>query len=195
LHGAHGYLVQEFLSPISNKRTDAYGGSFENRIRFLVETVRKVRKVWPEHKPLFVRVSSTDWVAPSTEIPTGGWTEEETVELAKILKPEGVDLVDCSTAGNSPLQKIPLAPGYQVKFATAVREGASGILSGAVGIITDAKQANEIVASGSADLVFMGRQLLRDPSFVLNAAAELNAFAQYPHQYERGRPKTKYSFV
>ncbi|KAJ1956259.1 hypothetical protein EC988_001444 [Linderina pennispora] len=195
LHGAHGYLIQEFLSPISNKRTDAYGGSFENRIRFLVETAQKVRKAWPEHKPLFVRVSSTDWVAPSSDVPTGGWTEEETVELAKVLRAQGVDLVDCSTAGNSPLQKIPLAPGYQVQFATAVRKGAPGMLSGAVGIITDAKQANEIVASGSADLVFMGRQLLRDPNFVLNAALELNAFAQYSHQYERGRPKTKYSFV
>ncbi|KAJ2099659.1 hypothetical protein GGI16_003936, partial [Coemansia sp. S142-1] len=195
LHGAHGYLLHEFLSPISNKRTDEYGGTFDNRIRFVVETVRKVRQVWPEQKPLFVRLSMTDWVSPSDEIPTGGWTEEESVELAKILAKEGVDLVDCSTSGSSPKQHIPLSPGYQVRFATAIKQAAPDMLAGAVGLITNAKQANDIVEEDKADLVFLARALLRDPNFVLNGAAELGVFAQYPHQYERGRNKSILTFV
>ncbi|KAJ2252458.1 hypothetical protein GGI13_003270 [Coemansia sp. RSA 455] len=195
LHGAHGYLFHEFLSPISNMRTDEYGGTFDNRIRFVVETVRKVRQVWPEQKPLFVRLSMTDWVSPSDEIPTGGWTEEESVELAKILAKEGVDLVDCSTSGSSPKQHIPLSPGYQVRFATAIKQAAPDMLAGAVGLITNAKQANDIVEEDKADLVFLARALLRDPNFVLNGAAELGVFAQYPHQYERGRNKSILTFV
>ncbi|KAJ2811174.1 hypothetical protein H4S07_002226 [Coemansia furcata] len=195
LHGAHGYLLHEFLSPISNKRTDEYGGTFDNRIRFVVETVRKVRKVWPEQKPLFVRLSMTDWVSPSDEIPTGGWTEEESIELTKVLAKEGVDLVDCSTSGSSPKQQIPLSPGYQVRFATAIKQAAPDMLSGAVGLITNAKQANDIVEDDRADLVFLARALLREPNFVLNGAAYLGVFAQYPHQYERGRNKSILTFV
>ncbi|KAJ2545676.1 hypothetical protein GGF49_000185 [Coemansia sp. RSA 1853] len=195
LHGAHGYLIHSFLSPISNHRSDAYGGSFDNRIRFLVETVRAVRTQWPMDRPLFVRLSMTDWVEPSQEIPTGGWTEEESIALARVLAQEHVDLIDCSTSGSSPHQKIPLAPGYQVPFAHAVKRNVPGMLSAAVGLIADAKQANLIVESGHADLVFVGRALLREPNFALDAASQLDAFAQYPHQYERGRSKTKHSFV
>ncbi|KAJ1831210.1 hypothetical protein LPJ63_004439 [Coemansia sp. RSA 2711] len=195
LHGAHGYLIHEFLSPISNTRTDQYGGSFDNRIRFLVETVRAVRKVWPEEKPLFVRLSMTDWVSPSDEIPTGGWTEEESIALSKALLDAGVDLIDCSTSGSSPKQQIPLSPGYQVPFATAVKQEVPGMLSGAVGLISNAQQANAIVEKNEADLVFVGRVLLREPNFALDAANQLGAFSQYPHQYERGRKKTKLTFV
>ncbi|KAJ1718890.1 hypothetical protein LPJ53_006235 [Coemansia erecta] len=195
LHAAHGYLLHEFLSPISNKRTDEYGGSFDNRVRFLVETVRSVRAEWPEDRPLFVRLSVTDWVAPCDAVPGGGWTEEESVELASRLKSEGVDLVDCSTSGSSPLQQIPLSPGYQVRFAEDIRRQVKGMLTGAVGLITDAQQANDVLEQGRADMVFLGRVLLRDPNFALNAAASLGVFAQYPHQYERGRSKTKLTFV
>ncbi|KAJ2504883.1 hypothetical protein GGI11_007197, partial [Coemansia sp. RSA 2049] len=195
LHGAHGYLLHEFLSPISNKRTDEYGGSFENRARMVVETARAVRKVWPKEKPLFVRLSITDWVEPSDEIPTGGWTEEESIELAKLLVKEGVDLIDCSTSGSSPKQQIPLSPGYQIPFATAIKKNVPGILSGAVGLITEAKQANDAVEGDKADLVFLGRVLLRNPNFVLDAATQLGVFPQYPHQYERGRNKSTFTFV
>ncbi|KAI8324528.1 NADH:flavin oxidoreductase/NADH oxidase [Martensiomyces pterosporus] len=195
IHGAHGYLAHEFLSPISNQRKDEYGGSFNNRIRFLVELVQQVRRVWPQEKPLFVRVSATDWVAPSDDVPTGGWTEEETTELAKVLAKEGADLIDCSTSGSSPKQQIPLSPGYQVPFAASIKKEVPGLLSGAVGIITDVKQANDILEENSADLIFLGRVLLRDPNFILNGASELGVFAQYPHQYERGRKKDKLTFV
>ncbi|KAJ2782926.1 hypothetical protein H4R18_002005 [Coemansia javaensis] len=196
LHGAHGYLLHQFLSPISNARTDEYGGSFDNRIRFVVETVRAVRAVWPPEKPLFVRLSMTDWVAaPAPGAPAGGWTEEEAIELARVLSREGVDLVDCSSSGSSPLQSIPLAPGYQVPFAAALKAQVPGLLAGAVGLITSAAQANAVLAEQRADLVFMGRALLRDPNLALDAAAQLGAFAQYPHQYERGRAKTRLTFV
>ncbi|KAJ1897426.1 hypothetical protein LPJ66_003377 [Kickxella alabastrina] len=195
IHSAHGYLVHEFLSPISNKRTDDYGGSFKNRIRFIVEIVQAVREVWPQEKPLFVRISVTDWVQQSEEIPTGGWTEEESIELAKILSDVGVDLIDCSSSGSSPKQEIPLGPGYQVRFSTSIKNEVPGIFTGAVGLITDPVQANNILEESKADLVFLARTLLRQPSFVLDAAVKLNVFAQYPHQYERGRNKTKYSFT
>ncbi|KAJ2768685.1 hypothetical protein IWQ57_003431 [Coemansia nantahalensis] len=195
LHAAHGYLIHEFLSPLSNRRTDDYGGTFDNRIRFLLETARRVRGVWPAHKPLFVRVSMTDWVPPCAEAPAGGWTDAECVELARALAAEGVDLVDCSSAGNSPLQQIPLAPGYQVPFASAIKTQVPGMLSGAVGIITDAQQANAILEQDKADLIFLARTLLREPNFALDGAAQLDTFAQYPHQYERGRRKTKLTFV
>ncbi|KAJ1668830.1 hypothetical protein EV178_000093 [Coemansia sp. RSA 1646] len=161
----------------------------------MIETVRGVRKVWPAEKPLFVRLSITDWVSPSDEIPTGGWTEEESIALAKLLGSEGVDLVDCSTSGSSPKQQIPVAPGHQVPFATSIKKNVPGMLSGAVGLITEAKQANDVVEKNNADLVFLGRILLRNPNFVLDAATQLGAFAQYPHQYERGRYKTKHTFV
>ncbi|KAJ2720886.1 hypothetical protein GGI07_004331 [Coemansia sp. Benny D115] len=188
LHSAHGYLLQEFISPISNQRTDKYGGSFENRTRMLVETVQRVRKVWPDNKPLFVRVSATDWVE-------GGWTPEDTVNLAKILVNEGVDLLDCSSAGNSPLQKIPLSPGYQAPFATKVKTEVPGILTGTVGLFNKGTQANSIVEENQADAVFVGREYLKNPSFALTAALELGINVKWPNQYERGKPKAKYSFV
>ncbi|KAJ2855900.1 hypothetical protein GGI22_003979 [Coemansia erecta] len=188
LHGAHGYLLHEFLSPLSNKRTDEYGGSFENRTRMMVETVRRVRKVWPKEKSLFVRVSATDWVE-------GGWDIDDTVALAKILVNEDVDLMGCSTSGNDTRQKIPLGPGYQVQFATKVKENVPGMLTAAVGIITEGKQACEIIESGKADIVSVARQFLSNPSFVLSSARDLNVNIKWNNQYERGKRKLKYSFV
>lgn len=177
LHAAHGYLLHQFLSPLSNTRTDEYGGSFENRIRFTLEIIDVVQQVWPADNPLFVRISATDW----TE---GGWTLEDSIALAKILKDKGIDLVDCSTGGNV-LAKIPLKPGYQVEFAEAVRK--TGILTGAVGLITEPKQADEIIQTGQADMVIMARQILRDPYFPLRAAHELNQEVKWPVQYERAK--------
>jgi 2,4-dienoyl-CoA reductase-like NADH-dependent reductase (Old Yellow Enzyme family) len=179
LHGAHGYLLHEFLSPVSNKRTDEYGGSFENRIRLTLEVVAAVREVWPVENPLFVRISATDW----TE---GGWTADDSVALAKILKDKGVDLIDCSTGGNVANAKIPLKPGYQVEFAEKVKKE-SGILTGAVGLITTAYQANEIIQEGEADVVFLAREMLRDPHFPLRAAHELGHEIKWPVQYERAK--------
>lgn len=175
IHAAHGYLLHEFYSPLSNKRTDEYGGSFENRIRLLLEVIDAVQEVWPVNLPLFVRISATDWV-------DGGWSVDDSIALAKILKDKGVDFVDCSTAGNV-LAPIPVGPGYQVEFAEAVR--AAGIPTGAVGLITDAKQADEIIQTGKADMVFLARQLLRDPYFPLRAAHELGYEIKWPVQYER----------
>ncbi|HEU5081257.1 MAG TPA: NADH:flavin oxidoreductase/NADH oxidase [Opitutaceae bacterium] len=179
LHGAHGYLINEFLSPLSNRRTDRYGGSFDNRIRFLVETTRKVRAVWPENLPLTVRLSCTDWVE-------GGWTIEETIALAKVLKGEGVDLIDCSSGGSSPHAKIPIGPGYQVPFAERVRREAQ-IATAAVGLITEPKQADEIIREGKADLVLLARQSLRDPNFPWHAAKALGHADRLkpPAQYAR----------
>lgn len=179
LHGAHGYLLHEFLSPLSNHRTDNYGGSFENRIRFVLEVIAAVKEVWPDEYPLFVRISATDW----TE---GGWTIDDSVQLSKILKEKGVDLVDCSTGGNVAGAKIPLKPGYQVEFAEAVKKQAD-ILTGAVGLITEAKQANEIIESGQADVVLLARELLKDPHFPLRAAHELGVEVKWPSQYERAK--------
>lgn len=178
IHAAHGYLVQEFLSPISNKRTDEYGGSFANRTRLLLEVTGAVRSVWPAEYPLFVRISSTEW----TE---GGWTPEESVSLAAILKDAGVDLIDCSSGGNVHDAKIPALPGYQVPFAGMVRE--TGILTGAVGLITGAAQAEEIISEGKADLILMGRELLRNPYFPLKAAKEAGIQIPWPLQYLRAR--------
>lgn len=178
IHSAHGYLLQEFLSPLSNKRTDEYGGSFENRTRLLLEVVRAVRSVWPDEYPLFVRISSTEW----TE---GGWTPEESVRLAPILKEAGADLIDCSSAGNVFDAKVPAGPGYQVPFAEAIRK--TGILTGAVGMITGAEQAEEIISSGKADLILMGRELLRNPYFPLQAARTTGAEISWPRQYLRAR--------
>lgn len=177
IHAAHGYLLHEFYSPLSNMRTDEYGGSFENRIRLLLEVVEAVQSVWPASNPLFVRISSTDWSE-------GGWTADDSVALAKILKDKGVDLVDCSSGGNV-LVPIPLKPGYQVEFADAVRK--TGILTGAVGLITEPKQANDIIQSGQADMVIIARELLRDPHFPLRAAHELGYEIEWPVQYERGK--------
>jgi 2,4-dienoyl-CoA reductase-like NADH-dependent reductase (Old Yellow Enzyme family) len=177
LHGAHGYLMHEFFSPLSNRRADEYGGSFENRIRFGLETVEAVRAAWPERLPLLLRISATDWVQ-------GGWDIEDSVELARRVKPMGVDLIDCSSGGISLEQKIPLGPGYQVPFAERIRREV-GIPTGAVGLITDAPQADEIVRSGQADLVLLARQFLRDPYFPLHAARELGVQLDPPIQYLR----------
>jgi 2,4-dienoyl-CoA reductase-like NADH-dependent reductase (Old Yellow Enzyme family) len=177
IHGAHGYLLQSFCSPLSNKRTDRYGGSFENRVRFLLEVVQAVRGVWPEHLPLTVRISGTEWVED-------GWTLEESVALARLLKAEGVDLVDCSSGGNLPSAPVPTDPGYQVFIAEAVRKGA-GIATAAVGLITTAQMAEDIVRNGQADVVLLGRELLRNPYWALHAAKELGQPSPVPPQYLR----------
>jgi len=179
IHAAHGYLLHEFYSPLSNQRTDNYGGSFENRISLLLEVTEEIQKVWPAELPLFVRISATDW-APE------GWNEDDSVRLAKILKEKGVDLIDCSSAANIPHVKIPVAPGYQVPFAEKIRKEA-GIMTGAVGLITSAKQAEEILQKGQADLIILGRQLLREPYFAQHAAKELGAVLTWPNQYERAK--------
>lgn len=178
LHGAHGYLLHEFLSPLSNQRTDEYGGSFEGRTRIVREVVTAVREVWPAELPLLLRVSATDWVE-------GGWTLEETVRLAKKVHALGVDLIDCSTGGNVPKAEIPVGPGYQVPFALAVKQ--AGVPSAAVGMITRPQQANEIILNGEADLVMLARELLRDPYWPLHAARELDVFVPWPVQYDRAR--------
>ncbi|RQO31619.1 NADPH dehydrogenase NamA [Taibaiella sp. KBW10] len=180
IHAAHGYLINEFYSPLSNQRTDAYGGSFDNRIRFLLEVIDAVNEVWPETLPLFVRISATDWMG------TEGWDTEDSVALARILKTKGVDLVDCSTAANTRHATIPVGPDYQVPFADAVRNQA-GIMSGAVGLITTAEQAEAILQEQKADLIFMGRALLRDPYFALHAATALGAEVSWHKQYERAK--------
>jgi len=177
IHAAHGYLIHSFYSPLSNQRDDEYGGSFENRIRFLLETVRAVRQVWPERLPLTVRLSCTDWIE-------GGWTVGETVTLAGRLKEEGVDLIDCSSGGNTARATLPLGPGYQVPLAEAVRQGA-GIPTAAVGLVTAPEQADEIIRNRRSDLVLLGRQLLRDPYWPLLAARALKQPIPAPVQYLR----------
>jgi len=181
VHAAHGYLLHEFLSPLSNLRTDQYGGSFDNRIRLVLEVVDAVRSVWPERLPLFVRISATDW----TE---GGWNPDESVALARLLRDHGVDLVDCSSGGNVADAKIPLSPGYQVGFAARIRREA-GIATAAVGLITEPAQANAIVAEGQADFVFLARAMLRDPYWPLHAAAALGENVSWPKQYLRAAPE------
>lgn len=177
IHGAHGYLLHEFLSPLSNQRTDEYGGSLENRTRMVREVVSAIRKVWPERLPLWLRISATDY-APN------GWTPEESVELARMVKPLGVDLVDCSSGGLIGGVKIPIGPGYQVNFADKVRREA-GILTGAVGMITSPAQADQIVRNGNADVVLLARELLRHPNWPLSAARALKQKIQWPRQHER----------
>jgi len=183
IHGAHGYLINEFLSPLSNHRTDDYGGSFENRIRFALEIAEAVRRNWPDDLPLFMRISATDW----TE---GGWTLDDSVALASRVRDHGVDLIDCSSGGNVVDAKIQLGPGYQVPFAERIRREAR-ILTGAVGMITDARQAEEILQTGGADLVLMAREFLRNPYWPLHAAAILGAEAAVPVQYTRAFPQPK----
>jgi 2,4-dienoyl-CoA reductase-like NADH-dependent reductase (Old Yellow Enzyme family) len=183
IHAAHGYLFHQFLSPLSNLRTDEYGGSFENRARLLLEVTTDILEVWPKENLLFVRISATDWAE-------GGWSPEETIELSKILKEKGVDLIDCSSGGNVPYQVIPVGPGYQVKFAESVKKEA-GILTGAVGLITEAQQAEEILQEGKADLIFMARELLRDAYFPIHAADELEEAIVWPVQYERAKARKK----
>ncbi len=183
IHAAHGYLLHQFLSPLSNYRTDNYGGSFENRIRLLIETVESVQEVWPIENPLFVRISATDWAE-------GGWNEEESVRLSALLKEKGVDLIDTSSGGLTLAQQIPLKPGYQVGFAAAIKKE-TDITTGAVGLITSAKQAEEILQNGEADLIFLARELLRDPYFPLHAATELGDDVKWPAQYERAKPRKR----
>ena len=179
IHAAHGYLLHQFLSPLSNVRTDEYGGSFENRIRLTLEVVEAVQSEWPENLPLFVRISASDWAE-------GGWNLEESIQLSKILKEKGVDLIDVSSGGAVSHQQIPLGPNYQVPFAESIKKEV-GILTGAVGLITDAKQAEEIVVSGKADLVLIARESLRNPNLGLTFAHELEADVTWPKQYERAK--------
>jgi 2,4-dienoyl-CoA reductase-like NADH-dependent reductase (Old Yellow Enzyme family) len=181
IHAAHGYLVHEFMSPLTNKRTDEYGGSFDNRIRFLLEVVAAVRSVWPDGYPVFARLSTIDWRQD-------GWTIEDSIALAKILKQKGVDLLDCSTGGAVAGLTIPAGPGYQVQFAEQIRKNAD-IPTGAVGIITTPAQAEEIISGGKADIVSLAREFLRDPYFPLRAATELGDEIQWPAQYERAKRK------
>lgn len=180
IHAAHGYLIHEFLSPLSNTRADDYGGSFDHRIRLCVDVLDGVRSVWPDDRPVFVRISSTDWVP-------GGWTIEDSIALAQRLAAHGADLIDCSSAGNVANADIPLGPGYQVPFAERIRREA-GVATGAVGLITSAQHAEAIVASGQADCVLLAREMLRDPYFPLRAARELGHTMDWPAQYLRAAP-------
>jgi 2,4-dienoyl-CoA reductase-like NADH-dependent reductase (Old Yellow Enzyme family) len=180
IHMAHGYLLHQFLSPLSNRRKDAYGGSLENRARFPLRVAQAVREVWPQNLPFFVRISATDWVE-------GGWDLAQSLQLCLWLKEAGVDLIDCSSGGLTPDAKIPAGPGFQTPFAAAIRQEL-GIAVGAVGLITAPVQAEQIVATGSADVVFLARELLRDPYWPLHAAKILGAEVQWPVQYERANP-------
>jgi len=179
IHGAHGYLINSFLSPLTNRRTDEYGGSFENHTRLLKEVVTSIRRVWPETLPLFVRLSATDWAE-------GGWTIDHSIELARVLKPLGVDLIDCSSAGLVPGAAVPVGAGYQVPFANRIRREA-GIPTAAVGMITDAAQADQIIRNGDADLVLVARASLRDPYLPLHAASALHQDQKWPDQYLRAK--------
>jgi 2,4-dienoyl-CoA reductase-like NADH-dependent reductase (Old Yellow Enzyme family) len=179
IHAAHGYLINEFYSPVSNLRTDEYGGSFENRIRLLLEIIEAVQTVWPKEYPLFVRITSSEWS-------DNGWKIDDSVRLAVVLKEKGVDLIDCSSGGNVYKAKIELGPMYQVPFAERVKKGA-GIMTAAVGLITTAEQCEDILRSGKADMVLLARQLLREPYFPLRAAKELGVDIKWPDQYLRAK--------
>lgn len=181
IHAAHGYLLHQFLSPLSNLRNDEYGGSFENRIRLLLEVVEAVQETWPAENPLFVRISATDWVE-------GGWNEEESVRLSALLKAKGVDVIDTSSGGLDLHQQIPVQPGYQVPFAKAIKQQ-TGMITGAVGLITEAQQAETILQQEEADLIFLARELLRDPYFPLHAAFQLGVDVRWPSQYERAKTR------
>jgi 2,4-dienoyl-CoA reductase-like NADH-dependent reductase (Old Yellow Enzyme family) len=183
VHSAHGYLLHQFLSPISNKRTDQYGGSLQNRMRYPLEVFDAVRAAFPDHKPVGIKVSATDWVE-------GGWDLAQAIEYAHELKKRGVDWIDASSGGVSPLQKIPLGPGYQVPLAQGIKE-AAGVTTMAVGLITEAKQAEDIVASGKADMVALARGMLYDPRWGWHAAAELGGQVEAPPQYWRSQPSTQ----
>jgi len=180
IHMAHGYLLHEFLSPLSNRRSDTYGGSLENRARLPLRVARAVREVWPQNLPLFVRISATDWAE-------GGWDLEQSLQLCRWLKESGVDLIDCSSGGLTADARIPVGPGYQTPFASAIRQE-TGIAVGTVGLITAAEQAEQIVATGLADVVFLARELLRDPYWPLHAALELGVDVAWPVQYQRAKP-------
>ncbi len=180
IHGAHGYLLHEFLSPLANRRTDSYGGSLANRTRLMVQVADAVRAAWSAELPLFVRISATDWVE-------GGWTADESVELARVLKQHGADLVDASSGGMAPAAKIPVGPAFQAPFAARIRAEA-GIATAAVGMITEPEQANALVAEGKADMVLLARAMLRDPYWAAHAAAALETEASWPKQYLRAAP-------
>ena len=180
IHAAHGYLLHEFLSPLANRRTDSYGGAFENRTRLLLQVVEAVRSEWPDHLPVFVRISATDWAE-------GGWTIDDSVQLARALRDRGVDLVDVSSGGMVPYAQIPAAPGYQVPFAARIRAEA-GIPTAAVGMITEPAQANAVIEHGESDLVLLAREMLRDPYWPLHAAIALSEPASWPTQYLRAAP-------
>lgn len=180
LHGAHGYLIHQFLSPLSNQRTDEYGGSFENRIRFALEVIQAVQTVWPARLPLVLRISATDWAE-------GGWCLDDSVELARAVRQRGVDLIDCSSGGTVPHAPIPAAPGYQVPFSERIRRE-TGILTGAVGLITEPFQADSIIRGGAADLVLLAREFLREPYWPIKAAQALGAEIRVPAQYARAFP-------
>lgn len=180
IHAAHGYLLHQFLSPLSNKRTDSYGGSFANRARMLMEVIEGVKTVWPDELPLLVRISATDWA-------DGGWNADDSVQLAGRLKNAGVDLIDVSSGGLASHQQVPVGPGYQLPFASRIKRE-TNILTSTVGLITDTAQAETIVANGDADVVMMARELLRNPYFPLQAAAGLNSRLMWPVQYERAKP-------
>jgi 2,4-dienoyl-CoA reductase-like NADH-dependent reductase (Old Yellow Enzyme family) len=182
IHSAHGYLLHQFLSPLSNRREDAYGGSFDNRTRLLREVVVAVRAVWPESCPVFVRISATDWTP-------GGWGIDESVALSRVLKGLGIDLIDCSSGGNVPRAEIPLGSGYQTPFAARIRQEA-GICTGAVGMITSPAQADHIIQTGQADLVMIAREFLRDPYWPMRAARELGYAMSWPKQYLRAGPES-----
>jgi 2,4-dienoyl-CoA reductase-like NADH-dependent reductase (Old Yellow Enzyme family) len=182
IHAAHGYLINEFLSPLSNRRSDEYGGSDENRIRMALEVVRAVRRAWPASLPLFLRISATDWAE-------GGWTLDDSVLLARAVRDLGVDLVDCSSGGLVPHAKIEIGPGYQVPFAERIRREA-GVHTGAVGLITEVDQAEGIIRDGKADIVLLAREMLRDPYFPLHAARHLGLPVQAPPQYLRAFPRS-----
>lgn len=181
IHAAHGYLLHQFLSPLTNLRTDEYGGSFENRIRLTLEITEAVQSVWPPDLPLFVRISATDWAE-------GGWNPEESVKLSAILKEKGVDLIDVSSGGLVSHQQIPLQPNYQVPFAEKIKKEAA-VLTGAVGLITHAIQAETILSNGQADLVLFARESLRNPNLPLDFARDLNDDIQWPKQYERAKTR------
>ncbi|KAJ1657583.1 hypothetical protein IWQ61_003037 [Dispira simplex] len=190
IHSAHGYLLHSFLSPLSNKRTDQYGGSFENRIRLLLEVVQAVRQVLPQEKPLLVRVSATDWVADELS-----WDADQTLELAKRLESLGVDLLDVSSGGNSPRQQIKGGPLYQVPFASQIKANVSKLHVGAVGVITKGQEAEDVLQSNQADAIVVGRAFLRNPAWALEAALELDVPVVWSKQYERGRPKNYFTPV
>lgn len=179
IHAAHGYLLHQFLSPLSNKREDQYGGSFENRIRILMQVLEAVQEAWPENLPIFVRISATDWVA-------GGWNEDDSIMLAKLLRERGADLIDCSSGGLVPHAEIPVQKGYQIGFSENIRSQA-GILTGAVGLITEPEEAEEILQKDQADLVLLAREFLRNPYFALDAGRQLEADISWPNQYSRAK--------
>lgn len=181
LHGAHGYLIHEFLSPLSNERHDEYGGSLDNRMRFALEVIQAVRAVWPERLPLFFRVSATDWVE-------GGWSVEDSVQLARAARKQGVDVVDCSSGGTSPRASIPVQAGYQVPFSQQIRHE-TGVVTGAVGLITEPEQAEAIIRDGAADLILMAREFLREPYWPIKAAQQLGVNIPVAVQYARAFPK------